>query len=176
MIDGDVLSKVLSTAMRSGAEFAEVFAEDKRTTSAGLDDGRIEQVNSGRDRGAGIRVVKGDTTGFAHTSDLSEAGLSAAAKAAADAASRGGGGERTVALTPAERRIVNEVREYPETISKSAKVEILQRIDEAARSAGAEVVQVSAGYADSRKRVLVANSDGLLAHDDIGGRHQPEEG
>ena len=75
MIDEDVLSRVLSTAVRSGAEFAEVFAEDKRTTSAGLDDGRVEQVNSGRDRGAGIRVVKGDTTGFAHTADLSESGL-----------------------------------------------------------------------------------------------------
>ena len=167
MIDQDVIERTLGTALRTGAEFAEIYAEDKRSTSVGLDDGRIEQVTSGRDLGAGIRVIKGDTTGFAHTSDLSEAGLAAAAKAAADAASRGGGGERTVALTAAERRIVNEVREYPETISKTAKVEILQRIDEAARSAGAEVVQVSAGYADSRKRVLVANSDGLLAHDDI---------
>ena len=167
MIDHDVIERTLGVALRTGADFAEIYAEDKRSTSVGLDDGRIEQVTSGRDLGAGIRVIKGDTTGFAHTSDLSEAGLSAAATAAAEAASRGGGGERTVALTPAERRVVNEVRDYPETISKTAKVEILQRIDEAARSAGAEVVQVSAGYADSRKRVLVANSDGLLAHDDI---------
>ena len=71
VIDHDVLERVLSTAMRSGGEFAEVYAEDKRSTSAGLDDGRVEQVTSGRDRGAGIRVVAGETTGFAHTSDLS---------------------------------------------------------------------------------------------------------
>ncbi|MEY4338228.1 MAG: hypothetical protein RLZ14_78, partial [Actinomycetota bacterium] len=77
MIDSDVLERVLAAAVRTGADFAEVYAEDKRSTSAGLDDGRIEQVNSGRDRGAGIRVVKGDTTGFAHTADLSEAGLRA---------------------------------------------------------------------------------------------------
>ena len=31
---------------------------------------------------------------------------------------------------------------------------------------GAAIVQVSAGYGDSRKRILVANSDGLLADDD----------
>eukprot|EP01041_Mallomonas_annulata_P021538 gene21539-41618_t len=55
MIDQDVLTRVLGTAVKSGADFAEVFAEDKRSTSAGLDDGRIEQVTSGRDRGAGIR-------------------------------------------------------------------------------------------------------------------------
>ena len=101
MIDRDVLERVLAEGLRTGAEFAEVYAEDKRTTSAGLDDRKVEQVNSGRDRGAGIRVVKGETTGFAHTADLSEAGLRAAAEAAAAAASQGGGGVRTVALTVA---------------------------------------------------------------------------
>src|SRR3954447_1168195 len=99
LIDHDVLERVLSAALRSGGEFAEVYAEDKRSTSAGLDDGRVEQVTSGRDRGAGIRVVAGETTGSAHTSDLSENGLRSAAEAAAAAASRGGGGTRTVALT-----------------------------------------------------------------------------
>jgi TldD protein len=167
VIDQDVIERTLSTALRTGADFAEIYAEDKRNTSVGLDDGRVEQVTSGRDRGVGIRVIKGETTGFAHTSDLSEVGIAAAATAAAEAASRGGGGVRTVALTRAERRAVNDVQQYPEKISKSAKVELLQRIDAAARAAGSEIVQVSAGYADSRKRVLVANSDGLLAEDDI---------
>ena len=86
MIDQDVLERVLGGALATGADFAEVYAEDKRSTSAGLDDGRIEQVTSGRDRGAGIGVVSGDTTGFAYTSDLGERGLSIAADAAAAAA------------------------------------------------------------------------------------------
>ncbi len=59
-----------------------MFAEDKSTSSAMLDDGRVEELSSGRERGAGIRVVSGDTTGFAHTADLSEAGLLRAAEAA----------------------------------------------------------------------------------------------
>ena len=81
MIEQDVLERVLDIALRKGGEFAEIYAEDKSSTSAGLDDGRVEQVTSGRDRGAGIRVVVGDTTGFAYTADLSEAGLVAAAEA-----------------------------------------------------------------------------------------------
>ena len=43
---------------------------------------------------------------------------------------------------------------------------MLRSVDDAARSAGAAIVQVSAGYADSRKRILVANTDGLLATDE----------
>jgi TldD protein len=89
VIDQDVLERVLAGATTTGADFAEVYAEDKRSTSAGLDDGRVEQVTSGRDRGAGIRVIAGETTGFAYTSDLSEAGLTAAATAAAAAAKIG---------------------------------------------------------------------------------------
>ena len=166
MIDQDTLTRVLGAATRTGADFAEVFVEDKRSTSAGLDDGRIEQVTSGRDRGAGIRVVKGDTTGFAHTADLSEAGLRAAAEAAAAAASQGGGGVRTVALTRVAPTQVNTVEQYPDSIPKAAKVDLLRRIDDAARSAGASIVQVSAGYGDSRRRILVANTDGVLAEDE----------
>ena len=166
MIDHDVLERVLATAVRSGGEFAEVYAEDKRVTSAGLDDGKVEQVNSGRDRGAGIRVVKGDTTGFAHTADLSERGLREAAEAAAAAASQGGGGTRTIALTRRSVAPVNSVVVFPDTISKADKVALLQRADAAARGEGAAIVQVSASYGDSRKRILVANSDGLLAEDE----------
>src|SRR5215207_588595 len=166
MIEQDVLQRVLSIATRGGAEFAEVFAEHKRSTSAGLDDGRIEQVSSGRDRGAGIRVVSGDTTGFAHTADLSERGLIAAAEAAASAARGGGGGVRTVELTHRDGTAVNTVERDPAAIAKADKVQLLRRVDEAARSAGGAIVQVSAGYGDSRRRIRVANTDGVLADDE----------
>ncbi len=167
VIDQDVIERTLGVALRTGADFAEIYAEDKRNTSVSLDDGRIEQVTSGRDRGAGIRVIKGETTGFAHSSDLSERGLAEAAQAAAAAASIGDGATRTVALTPTTPAAVNVVDRYPESIPKADKVAMVQRLDDAARSAGGEIVQVSAGYGDSRKRVLIANTDGVFVNDDI---------
>jgi len=167
VIDQDVLERVLASAVSSGADFAEVYAEDKRSTSAGLDDRRVEQVTNGRDRGAGIRVVSGDTTGFAYTSDLGEDGLRRAAEVAAAAARGGGGGVRRIALDPSPAHRPNDVAHPPDTIDKSRKVELLTRMDDAARTTGAEVVQVSAGYGDSTKRVLVANTDGVLTNDEI---------
>ena len=166
LIDPDVLSRVLSGAVSTGAGFAEVYAEDRRVTGLGLDDGKVEQVSSGRDRGAGIRVVNGETTGFAYTADLSEAGLMAAAQAAASAAAGGGGGVRQVGLVQSPARRVSPIQVYPDTIAKATKVEMLLRANDAARSAGSSIVQVSAGMGDSRKRIVVANTDGLLASDE----------
>src|SRR5437588_8033486 len=92
-----MVTRVLRTALRTGGQFAEVFAEDARSSSARLDDGKVEEMTSGRSRGAGIRVVVGDTTGFAHTADLSEPGLVAAAEAAA-AIARSSGGDTAPAV------------------------------------------------------------------------------
>jgi len=161
-----VVETVLAGALARGAEFAEVFVEDRRGTAASLDDGRVEELSSGRDRGAGIRVVVGETTGYAHTADLSEAGLLAAAEAAAAVARRGAGGTKVVALEPQFPPGPSPIEIWPEQVAKATKVELLERADATARSAGSAVTQVSAHYADGRRRVVVANSDGVMVHDD----------
>ncbi len=166
MLDEDLIVKTISRALSTGGDFAEIFVEDKRSSSAVFDDGKVEELTSGRDRGAGIRVVVGDTTGFAHTADLSEKGLGEAAKAAAAAARSGGGGTSCAPLTRQHAPRPNEVSIYPADVAKATKVELLRTADEAARAEGAAVAQVSARYGDSRRQILVANSDGLLATDD----------
>ena len=167
MLDDSVIQTVLADALRRGGDFAEIFVEDRRASSARLDDGRVEELTSGRDRGAGIRVVVGETTGFAHTADLSESGLRAAAEAAGAAARGGGGGVREIALTRQVAARPYDPTVLPESVEKARKVELLQRADAAARHVGAAIVQVSVGYGDVRRRIQVANSDGLLAEDDV---------
>ena len=165
LLDTPVLERVLSAALARGGDAAEVFAEDRQSTGAMLDDRKVEELSSGRTRGAGIRVVVGETTGFAHTADLSEAGLLAAAEAASAVAREGGGGVRTVALGlrhPADPRAAV----LPSDVAKGTKLELLARADDTARAAGDAITQVQVGYGDSRRRVLVANSEGLMAEDD----------
>ncbi len=166
MIEEAVLQRTLQTALRHGGDFAEVFAEDRRTATARLDDGKVEEFVSGRERGAGIRVVRGESTGFAHTADLSEDGLRAAADAAAAAAQGSEGETRVASLERRETRPTHEVLVLPETVAKARKAEVLERADHAARSVSDSIRQVSASYADARRRVLIANSDGLLVEDD----------
>ncbi len=166
LVDAPVLERVLHEALRRGGNFAEIFAEDRVSTGIVLDDRKVEELSSGRDRGAGIRVIAGETTGFAHTADLSEKGLLAAAEAAAAVARDGDGVVRQRALSRQGPSPPRELATLRSPVPKSAKVDLLLRVDDAARSTGASIGQVSAGYADSRRRILVANSDGLLTGDD----------
>lgn len=165
MIEAPVLERVLAEALRHGGQFAEVFAEDRSTSSVVLDDRRLEDLTSGRERGAGIRVVVGETTGFAYTADLSEAGLLAAAAAAAEVARRSGASRPRPAVGLGAGSHVLPDGETP-LVSKATAVELLGRADDAARSAGSAVTQVQAGLASSRRRVLVANSEGVLIGDE----------
>jgi TldD protein len=166
VLDEALVARVLAAGLRTGGEFAEIFVEDRRASGARLDDGRVEELSSSRERGAGVRVVIGDTTGFAHTADLTEHGLADAAAAAASAARQGGGGTRRVAFARTNAPRPHEVGVLPETVEKADKVALLTRANDAARSEGADVRQVTVTYADSRRQILVANSDGLLAGDD----------
>lgn len=166
MISADVVQKVLDAGLGNGAEFAEVFVEDRRSTSAVLDDGKVEEITSGRDRGAGIRVVVGDSTGFAYTSDLSEAGLIAAASTAASAARGSSSGVTVVNMGELSSPRTSVVALMPGDVPKARKVELLAQANDAARSAGSAITQVAARYGDSRRRIMVANSNGVFADDD----------
>ena len=166
MINEELLEQTLAEALKTGGEFAEVFVEDKQSSSAYFDDGKVEELNSGRDRGAGIRVVVGETTGFAHTADLSELGLLSAARSAAAAARSQGKQTKAQKLVDVEAPSPNPVLTLPENVEKVKKVELLKRADEVARSQSNAITQVSARYGDSRRRIVVANSDGTFASDD----------
>jgi len=165
VIEHDVLEQTIARALRAGGDFAEVFGEDRTTASARFDDGRVEELVSGRARGVGVRVVRGDTTGYAHTADLSAAGLGEAADAAAVAARDGDGQARVVSLTR-EPTTPYVPTMPPGAVPKARKVDLLHAADDAARAQGDSISQVSASYADARRRILVASSDGLLVEDD----------
>jgi TldD protein len=83
LLDQEVASRVLTRALANGGRFAEVFAERRGGMSLAIDESRIESVQSGAEEGAGVRVVDGATTYFAHVDGLEPAELERAAGEAA---------------------------------------------------------------------------------------------
>jgi TldD protein len=113
--------------------------------------------------GFGLRVVTGETTGYAHASEVSEAAIARAA-ASAGAVKRGYAG--TVAESPrgTNARLYGEddVVSFPPF---SAKAELLMEIDAFARALDPRVVQVSASIAGERRTVEILRADGRLLRD-----------
>jgi TldD protein len=85
----ELLGKVLGRGLSRGGDFAEVFLQHKVTHTLGLEDGAVDRAFTEVSLGAGLRVLKGDATGYAFTEDLSEAALLQAAGTAAAVADGG---------------------------------------------------------------------------------------
>ncbi|WP_419842016.1 TldD/PmbA family protein [Candidatus Poriferisodalis sp.] len=167
LLDLDLVDTMLRAALDAGGQWAELFAEDRESAGIVLDEGRVEEMNSGRDRGVGVRVTAGDTTGYAHTSDLSARGLTDAARtAAAVASTQALGGIVAMSPLPKVDLAATRAAVLPSSVGAERKVALLRAADEAARSTHESVTQVTARYGESRRRILVANTDGVYAGDD----------
>jgi TldD protein len=165
VLDEAAVSDVLRTALRSGGRFAELFAEERRSTSIRLDDRRIEELTEGTDRGAGIRVFVGETASYAYSNRLDPAALHEAAEAAA-AAARGGGSADVVDLRSGPVAVSVPTARPMDEVPRERKVGWLREAEDAARSFSPEVRQVVVGYGDAVQRLLVASSAGTWAEEE----------
>jgi TldD protein len=164
LIDPQLAAWVLSRALSNGGDFAEIFCEERSGLALSIDESRVERPQSGSERGAGIRVIEGETTYFAHVDGLGEADLGRAADAVAGAL-RGRQTEPR-AVEPVSPPELQEIELPPGEVPVARKVELLRACDETARGEGAEVTQVQASYSEGRRRIAIVNSDGLHATDD----------
>ena len=164
LVDEGVAARALERALARGGDFAELFCEERSGFSLSIDESRVERPQSGSERGAGIRVIDGEVTRFAHVDGLAEADLMRAADGLAGALA--GDPREPVALRAAEPPELQEVDVDPSSVPAERKADVLRELDERARSTGSEVAQASASYSEGRRRVAVFNSEGLQASDD----------
>src|SRR5919201_7144379 len=85
VLEDAIVRKILGAALSTGGEWAEVFAEDRLSHSIRLEDRRVEELITGQDRGAGVRVVRGTSSAYAYTNRLDQDSLLEAARVAAAA-------------------------------------------------------------------------------------------
>jgi TldD protein len=163
LIDPEVAERVLSAALANGGEFAEVFTERRKSLGMAIDESRIESVQSGAEEGAGVRVIGAGTTYFAHVDGLDPADLE---RAAAEAASALRGERAEPRALAAVETTPQPIESRPEEVPAERKAALLRELDERGRTEGAEVTQVLASYAEARRQVTVANSEGLFTGDD----------
>jgi TldD protein len=158
-LDDDDVRAVLVEALRSGGDFAEIYAETRRGRSLRLDDRKVEDLSSGLDRGAGVRVLRGQQSAYAYTNVLTRASLLDAAKVAAAGVS-GSASVRVADLTTVQPPFTHPAARDPLAADRGVLVDIVRAAEEAARAVDGAVRQATITYADVRQEVFLANSEG----------------
>ncbi|WP_040885511.1 metalloprotease TldD [Maritimibacter alkaliphilus] len=150
-------------AATDGADDGELFLERRRSEALVFDDGRLRNASYDASEGFGLRAVRGETAGYAHSTEISEASLLRASETARLAVGAGGG---TLADGPARTNVKLYTDNDPMTDAAfPVKVETLREIDAYARDRDPRVVQVSATIAASLQEVVILRPDGTLIAD-----------
>ena len=154
--------RVLADAVGE-ADDGEIFFERSRSESFLFDDGRLKSAAFDTSDGFGLRVVAGESAGYAHSSEVSEAALKRAASSAA-LARRGYSGVADEGPRPTNNRLYDEL-DPTDSPDFETKVALLQEIDAWCRARDPRVVQVMASLAGEQRTVEILRADGRIIRD-----------
>lgn len=157
------LKRLISVALSKGGDYADIYFEHSVSNELNLRDSEVNGAGTHVDYGVGIRVIKGEGTGYAYTEITTMAEMERAAGIAAAIATSG-----TPKLAPAE--IISPLfkeryrAEIPwEGVSFSDRIPTLTELDELVFQADSRVVKVLAKISDSNTKILFFNSEGIIA-------------
>ncbi len=147
----------------AGADDGELFLERKRSEVLSYDDGRVRTASYDAAEGFGLRAVRGEAAGYAHSTEISEDALKRAV-ATARLAVGDGGGTLADAPKPTNRKLYGDAdpmadAEFP------VKIDTLREIDAFARDLDTRVIQVSATLAASLQEVVILRPEGQAVTD-----------
>ena len=158
-LDDADLHAILGTALSGGGQFAELYVEQRRSRSVSVDDGRVEDLVTGLDRGGGVRVVADGRTAYAFTNLLSRDALVEAAEIAATGVT-GSHAARVADLRTVDPPYTHPAARDPGNMDGPGMADVVRRIDASARGVDGAVRQVGATYADTTQDVFLVNSEG----------------
>lgn len=154
--------EILGEAL-AGADDGELFVERSESEAFLFDDGRLKSASYDSSEGFGLRVVAGETAGYSHSSEVSEAAMKRAGQSSA-LAKRGYSGVSAEGPRSTNTKLYGE-DDPTASPAFSDKVALLQEIDAWVRARDPRVVQVMASIAGERRIVEILRADGRLIRD-----------
>ena len=163
-VDAALCERLLSVALSRGGDYADLFFEYRAGGGFTFDEGILKAASRGVSLGLGVRVQRGDATGYAYTEDLTWEAMKRAAETAAQIAT-GGGAPAPFGLTPRELPRRYELPGISLDVAGIQKRSLLERASAAGLAHDARIIKVEASFAEEVREILVATSDGRIAHD-----------
>ncbi|MFO0552057.1 MAG: TldD/PmbA family protein [Polyangiaceae bacterium] len=169
-VDEAMIRQTLSVALARGGDYADVFFQHKVSRTMALEDGEVNRAFAMVELGVGVRVVKGDQTGFGYTEELTREALSRAAATAA-AIADGPPTEAPIGFRADPAPFASFPSRYElgrrwEDVLPEERLPILNSLNERAFGADGRVKKVSVGMSDEYGAVLIADSTGRIVEDE----------
>ena len=165
-IDAAMANKLLGHALEAGGDYADIYFEFRVSADYALEEEQIRTLGRAITLGLGVRVTKGDATGYAYCEDLAWDKMVHAARTAGQIAV--GGGHAPVQIGPMASIPTPSFYGIPTpslVVPTEDKLALLRAADKAARAYDSRIVKVQASFAESIKEILLFTSDGRMATD-----------
>ena len=160
-----LIRNTIGAALSKGGDYADVFFQHRVSNNLTLEDGAVNRAYANVGLGVGVRVLKGDQTGYGFTEDITADGLRRAALTAA-AIAEGAAKEAPVRFHVMEKK----PSRYPvkvrwEDVRPQQKLGVLNSLNERTFKADERVKKVNLGFTDQGSVILIADSNGRIVED-----------
>ena len=158
MISKSIIKRILSSLLKSGGDFSEIYIQKKIINNIKLEDRKIESSSSGHELGCGLRLCSGDSTFYAYVDSLQEERLLDAAKILSLAVNKSCN-RKILDLTSSESSYNINIKKHPEEVLPGFKKNILLEVDRASRNYSSNITQVTSYLSDLEEEVYIGNSN-----------------
>jgi len=163
-LDEAALSQVFADIMTHEIGYADLYFQYSRSEAWSLDEGIVKSGSFSIDQGVGVRAIQGEKTAFAYSDDISLPALKQAAHATRAIGRQGGHGCAPLVKSQQGLQLYTPVDPIA-SLNEAAKVALLEKIEQIARSLDPRVVQVMASLASEYEVIYIARHDGHRAAD-----------
>lgn len=159
------MKKILGIALSKGGDFSELYFEYSTTNAVMMEENIVKRASENISLGVGIRVIKGDQTGYAYTNDLSFEGMKKAALTSAAISSSGKAGQSAdLRVKTFDHQVYDMKRPLAKT-ELGSKLALVRETHDSVKAYDKRVVLARSFLVDQISYITIANSEGLLISD-----------
>src|SRR5213083_3115513 len=164
-VSSSLLERVLGGSLLGRADDADIYLEYRVNEELQLEEGTVKKASRHVSQGAGVRALSGTRTGYAHTDDISLQNLEEAARQARAIADRAGVSGVVAVPSRGRPHDLYALAEPPLATDLARKLDLLRKVDGAARAADPRVTQVIVSLTSEEVVTLIATASGWTVGD-----------
>ena len=160
-----VYLKILNTALSTGGDYAEIYIEEKVSQVVSIENGKVDASTIGKTYGAGLRILQGVNSVYGYTNDVTSKGLLELAHSLSNSFN----GKQVLKVETLKTKHFknNHLIEEPlSEVSVDDKIAYIRPGEKVMREYDKRIVRTKAGFMNSKSKITIVNSKGLIVHDE----------